>query len=168
MSIDDFSHLSCMTFDVYGMPGPQGSKSFKGVSKRTSKGIMVESSQKVKPWREAVKWAAREAMATYSKQKLLQTPQVFPIDAPIRVQMIFTLPKPSGAPKTRKTWPMRKPDGSKLQRSTEDALTDAGLWADDARAVEWSGAKRFPNEGVDALPSPGVRIRIQILTEQDT
>lgn len=160
-----------LEFDVYGIPGPQGSKSFKGVSKRSGKGIMVESSQTVKPWREAVKWAAREAMTEFNRERQAICPAMhpnsFPIDAPIRVQMIFTLPKPSGAPKTRKTWPMRKPDGSKLQRSTEDALTDAGLWADDARVVEWSGAKRFPNEGVDALPSPGVRIRIQILSSQD-
>ena len=51
-----------LTIKVYGIPGPQGSKKFCGVSK-SGRGIMVESSAKVKPWREAVKWAAREAMA---------------------------------------------------------------------------------------------------------
>lgn len=143
-----------IAFDVYGTPGPQGSKRFVGRSK-TGRGLMAESSAKVKPWREAVKFAAREAMARAG----LAT-----IDAPIRVRMVFTVAKPASAPKTRRTWPMRKPDGSKLQRSTEDALTDAGLWRDDARVVEWSGAKVFPGEHPDALPSPGVRIRVEVIS----
>lgn len=139
---------------VYGIPGPQGSKRFVGTSK-SGRGLMVESSAKVKPWREAVKWAAREAMA--------QAGVTAPFDGPLRVRMTFTLPKPKSAPKTRATFPDRKPDGSKLQRSTEDALTDAGVWADDARVVEWIGAKRYPGEGDGALASPGVRIVVDIL-----
>ena len=47
-----------ITITVYGMPGPQGSKRFVGT--RGGRGVMVESSAKVKPWREAVKHAARE------------------------------------------------------------------------------------------------------------
>jgi Holliday junction resolvase RusA-like endonuclease len=142
-----------IAFDVFGIPGPQGSKRFVGRAK-SGRGIMVESSAKVKPWREAVKYAALEAMAAAGLTTL---------DAPIRVRMVFTVPKPASAPKTRTTWPMRKPDGSKLQRSTEDALSDAGLWRDDARVVEWSGAKRYPGEGEDALHVPGVRIRIEVI-----
>lgn len=145
-----------IAFTVYGIPGPQGSKSFKGHAK-SGRAIMVESSVKVRPWREAVKWAAREAMAGHDGWAAL--------DCPLRVRMVFTLPKPASAPKRRQTWPMRTPDGSKLQRSTEDALTDAGLWQDDARVVEWSGAKRYPNEGQDALASPGCYIEIRRLDE---
>jgi crossover junction endodeoxyribonuclease RusA len=141
-----------IAFDVYGIPGPQGSKRFVGTSK-TGRGLMVESSAKVKPWREAVKWSAREALALAG----ITTP----LDGPLRVTLTFTLPKPKSAPKTRTTYPDRKPDGSKLQRSTEDALTDAGVWADDARVVEWIGAKRFPGEGDGALSSPGVRIVVE-------
>lgn len=143
-----------IAFTVYGIPGPQGSKRFVGRSK-SGRGLMVESSAKVKPWREAVKWAAREAMAGPNGWAAL--------DCPLRVRMVFTLPKPASAPKRRQTWPMRTPDGSKLQRSTEDALTDAGLWQDDARVVEWSGAKRYPLEGPDSLESPGVRIFIEVI-----
>lgn len=141
-----------IAFAVYGIPGPQGSKKFVGRAK-SGRGLMVESSAKVKPWREAVKWAARNAMAGPDGWAAL--------DGPLRLTMVFTLPKPASAPKTRQTWPMRMPDGSKLQRSTEDALTDAGLWADDARVVEWSGAKRYPGEGADALDSPGVWITVE-------
>ena len=75
--------------------------------------------------------------------------------------MVFTLPKPSSAPKRRRTWPMRKPDLSKLARSTEDALVDAGLLADDARIVEYQRlAKVYPGEDVEALDAPGVLIVI--------
>ena len=45
-----------ITFEVYGQPAPQGSKRHVGG------GRMIESSKAVAPWREAVKWAAIEAM----------------------------------------------------------------------------------------------------------
>jgi Holliday junction resolvase RusA-like endonuclease len=133
---------------AYGMPGPQGSKRHLG------RGIMVESSAKVKPWREAVKYAAIDALATGVGP--------FPADGPLTVAMVFTLRKPQSAPKRRKTWPDRTPDLSKLARATEDALTDAGVWRDDARVVEYTRlAKVFPGEDPDSLGSPGVRIWIR-------
>lgn len=135
---------------VYGNPAPQGSKKFVGTTK-TGRGLMVESSKKVKPWRMDVKAAAEKVRALHADQ--------MPLDGPLVVQMVFTMPKPAGAPKKRRTWPDRKPDVSKLARSTEDALSDAGLWADDARVVEYSRlAKVFPGEDPMALGSPGVLI----------
>lgn len=72
------------------------------------------------------------------------------------------LAKPQSAPKRRRTYPMRTPDLSKLARSTEDALSDAGIWADDARVVEYSRlAKVYPGEDPDALSSPGAVIEIR-------
>lgn len=137
-----------MIIIVYGSPAPQGSKRFVGVA--NGKGVMIESSKRVKPWREDVKAAAlavRNGAAA--------------IDAPVSVRMVFTLPKPASAPKRRRIWPMRKPDVSKLARSTEDALVDAGLLADDARIVEYARlAKVFPGEDPDSLEAPGVRIEI--------
>lgn len=53
---------------------------------------------------------------------------------------------------------------SKLVRSTEDALTDAGAWDDDARIVECRSGKRYPGEGPDALDVPGCVIRIAGVT----
>jgi crossover junction endodeoxyribonuclease RusA len=132
---------------VFGTPGPQGSKRFVGHAK-SGRGIMIESSPKAKTWREAVKAAAIERLGGYS------------IAGPVRVEMIFTLPKPKSAPKTRKTWPDRKPDLSKLVRSTEDALTDAGAWEDDARVVFCASSKVFPGEHPDARHIPGAVIRI--------
>lgn len=136
---------------VYGMPGPQGSKSFKGM--RGGHAIMVESSKKVRPWRQDVKAAAEAVRAGRT-----------PLDGPLTLRMVFTLPKPASAPKRRQTWPMRTPDLSKLARSTEDALTDAGIWVDDARVVEYGLlAKRYPNEGLYALEAPGAWIIIEAI-----
>lgn len=141
-----------MKIVVYGTPAPQGSKRFVGLAK-SGRGIMVESSKKVKPWRQDVKDAALKARNGAAS-----------IDGPVIVRMVFTLPKPASAPKRRRTYAMRKPDLSKLARSTEDALTDAGVLADDARIVEYERlAKVFPGEDPDSLESCGVRIEIREL-----
>lgn len=140
---------------VRGVPAPQGSK--KGFyNERIGRVQMVESSKKVAPWRQAVRTDAVEA---YGDRQ--------PLDAPLVVDMVFTMPKPSGAPKRRRTWPDRMPDLSKLARSTEDALTDAGVWRDDARVVEYGRlAKVYPGEDPDALDRPGVVIRIYTLGDR--
>lgn len=142
-----------ITFTVYGMPAPQGSKKFVGTTK-TGRGLLVESSKKVKPWRQDVLAAAIDA-----REKL---GALCPLDGPLLVSMVFTLPKPASAPKKRRTWPDKKPDVSKLARSTEDAISDSGLWVDDARVVGYTRlAKVFPGEDPEALASPGVRVTVK-------
>ncbi len=137
---------------VRGTPAPQGSKSFKGMSK-AGRAILTESSKKVRPWRQDV-MAAAEA--------LRERTGAAPIDGPVLVSMVFTLQKPASAPKRRRTYPMRTPDLSKLARSTEDALTDAGIWADDARVIGYTKLwKTYPMEDVDALDTPGAVIEIR-------
>lgn len=137
-----------ITITVHGTPAPQGSKKGFVVGKRA---VLVESSNKVRPWREAVKHAALE-----------QLPRGWaPLDGPLVVEMVFTLRKPSSAPKRRRSWPDRTPDLSKLIRSTEDALTDAGVWADDARVVSCRAVKCFPGEDESQQVIPGVVIRVQ-------
>lgn len=139
-----------MQITVIGTPAPMGSKRFVGTNK-AGRGILIESSKAVKPWREAVKWAAREAGIRDAADAVV---------GPVNVEMIFTLPKPKSAPKNSRTWPDKKPDLSKLIRSTEDALTDVGAWEDDARVVLCIARKVFPGEHPDALPVPGAVIRI--------
>ncbi|MBD7952696.1 RusA family crossover junction endodeoxyribonuclease [Stenotrophomonas sp. Sa5BUN4] len=138
---------------VYGSPAPQGSKSFKGLAK-SGRAILAESSKKVRPWRQDVKAAAEQVRAQLGLALL---------DEPLCVRMTFTLPKPTSAPKRRVTLPSKLPDLSKLVRSTEDAITDAGVWRDDARVVECTASKRYPGEGVDALDAPGCVIEIERL-----
>lgn len=147
-----------LTIKVLGIPGPQGSKSFKGM--RGGKAIMVESSKKVKPWRTAVSWAAHEAMHDKNGNRTLG------FEGPVSVAMVFTLPRPKSSPKSR-PWPDRKPDLDKLIRSTCDALTDSGVIEDDARIVEMHVKKLFPCtctlDNCISLKSPGCVIEITTL-----
>jgi len=134
-------------FVVLGTPAPQGSKRAVGRSK-AGKTLMIESSKKVPVWREAVKWAA------YNARK-----GAAPIDCAVIVRMVFTM----RCPKRHERYPMRTPDLSKLSRCTEDAITDAGLWTDDARVVEYERlAKVYPGTDPEALDVPGVRVQIRI------
>lgn len=111
---------------------------------------MIESSQKVKPWREAVKWAVLE--------------QGHPsVAGPVGVDIVFTLPKPKSAPKKRATLPDRKPDIDKLLRSTLDALVQVGVIEDDARVVSVHCTKSFPGESENALAYPGAVIQVVAL-----
>lgn len=139
-----------ITITVYGQPAPQGSKKFMGI--KGGKGIMVESSKAVKPWREAVLNAALDRRLEMDSG---------PLRGPLSVEMIFTLRKPASAPKKRKSYPDKKPDLSKLVRSTEDALTNSCIWEDDARVISCLARKVFPDEDPDALSALGAIIRIR-------
>lgn len=107
-------------------------------------GRMIEASKYVGTWRDDVKAAALQAAATRGAAK---------IDGPLALRLTFTLPRPKSAAKKR-LWPTGPPDLSKLIRSTEDAITTAGLWADDARVVSVDATKVWTGHPL-ALPNPG-------------
>lgn len=151
--------MADLKIDVYGRPAPQGSKRHVG------RGVMVESSRHVKPWRACVQAAAMEALN-------LERREGFPLAGPLVVSMVFTVARPKGHYRTgrnahllREAAPERPaviPDLSKLLRSTEDALTDAGVWRDDALVVEYErAAKVYANEDPEALFAPGARITVR-------
>jgi Holliday junction resolvase RusA-like endonuclease len=155
----DITGAPAFTVVVYGTPAPQGSKSFKGLSKK-GHAILVESSKKVAPWREQVADAAAKVVRCCDDPGCGQLQPGFPLDGPLLARVVFTLQKPASAPKRVRTWPCRYPDASKLLRSTEDALSRL-VWADDARVVEYSRlAKVFPGEDPEALPMPGAVISV--------
>lgn len=140
-----------ITITVYGTPAPQGSKKI-GRIRGTGKRILIEDNARTKPWREHVAECARIAT--------LRQPT---IDAPVRVQITFTIPKPDRAPKRRRTWPATKPDVDKLTRAVFDSLKDAGVIREDSRVVHVSAEKVYPNEPAvhsEALPRPGVQITL--------
>lgn len=116
---------SAISFRVHGTPAPQGSKRHVG------NGVMVESSAAVKPWREAVKYAAIDAMDGQP-----------PIRGPVALVVSFWFRKPASAPKSRQH-PARRPDLDKLLRSTLDAMSDAAVWIDDAQVVEIDATKSY-------------------------
>ncbi len=134
-----------LDFWVHGVPAPQGSK------KHVGRGVMVESSAKVKPWREAVKWAALEAIGTMPTDG-----SRFAI-SPLRVEVMFVLPRPRGHYRTGKNAhllrdaaprrPAAKPDIDKLIRSTFDAMSDARVWRDDSLVVTVLALKVYETPG---------------------
>lgn len=153
---------------VRGTPAPQGSKRHVG------RGIMVESSKHVKPWRDAVRSDAVKAELAMPRE----AHSGFPLDCPLIADMVFTALRPKSHYRTGRNAhllrddaparPMGAPDLSKLARSTEDALTDAGIWRDDSRVVEYGRlAKVYAGEDRDALEQPGAVIRIYRLGARD-
>lgn len=147
------------TVTVTGTPGPQGSKT-AGIDSRTGRMFMGESSKKVAPWRRRVVNAAKAALPE----------QHTPLDGPLHADMVFSWPRPKNKlPKERLGRPTTPPDLSKLLRSTEDALTTAGVWADDARVVSYGELdKRYTGDPhPDALAEPGAVIRVWKLTAQE-
>lgn len=146
-----------LVIEALGMPAPQGSKRYVG------NGIMIENSPRVKPWREDVKQAALKALD--------ETPTWNREHKQIVMHVVFTLPRPrshyrtgkfanflrDGAPSLHST----KPDLDKLLRSTCDALTTAGVYADDSRIVQVFAVKAYETRASlpnGAMDKAGARI----------
>lgn len=135
---------------AYGQPAPQGSKRHVG------NGVMVESSKRVKPWREAVKYAALDALAASP-----DWPTTTPV---VGLHVIFTLPRPRAHYRTGKYAHQLRPDAphlhsgrpdlDKLLRSTCDALRDAAAYADDCRVAQVYALKSYPLDPEDPFPHP--------------
>lgn len=126
-------------FFVPGKPAPQGSKRHVG------RGILVESSKEVGPWRERVALAAHNAMSGRAL-----------FDGAVSVCLNFVLPRPKSAPKSRTPAATKRPDLDKLERAVLDALTGV-CFADDSQVVSLSGYKRIADLGETA----GVEIRVE-------
>lgn len=133
-----------IAFFVPGRPSPQGSKEYKGKN-RAGKAILVESSKRVKPWREQIAWHARQ-----------QNPEM--LAGPVAMRLEFVMVRPQRLPKSKPTPPatQRTGDIEKLARAVNDALSGI-CFRDDAQVIDMHLRKRIaePEE-----PS-GVHITIQ-------
>ncbi len=127
-----------IAFYVPGRPAPQGSKRHVG------RGIMVESSCEVGPWRERVALAAHNGMGGR---------ELFA--GAVAVRLDFVLPRPKSAPKRSTPPAIKRPDADKLARAVLDAITSTVI-VDDAQVVELIAAKRIAELG----ETPGVRIAV--------
>ena len=117
---------------VIGQPAPQGSK------RAVARGVMIESSRAVKPWRAAVAAATAARMHTHHHPG-------WPT-GPVTVTVTFFLPRPTSLPK-RVAWPAKRPDLDKFIRATLDGLTESGIWHDDAQVVTIHARKRYAAPG---------------------
>jgi crossover junction endodeoxyribonuclease RusA len=133
--------MTILTFHVPGKPAPQGSKRHVG------RGIMVESSKELGPWRERVALCAHNAMCGRSL-----------LDGAVRVRLDLTLPRPKSAPKRSTPHAVKRPDVDKLVRAILDAITDV-IIADDSQVVDLHATKRLAELG----ETPGVAITVEQL-----
>jgi Holliday junction resolvase RusA-like endonuclease len=109
---------------VYGDPAPQGSKN---AYVRGGRAIMYEASAKrQKPWRQAVTAAAVAALPHDWE----------PLDGPLIIDHVYSVKKGTTLPRWL-AWAGTGDDSDKLARATNDALTDAGVWVDDSRVMDY-------------------------------
>lgn len=141
-----------VVFRVEGLaPAPQGSKRHVG------NGRMVESSARVKPWREAVR---TEALATGFRLT----------DQPVYLHLLFRFRRPQGHYGAKGTLRpsapvdvVTRPDLDKLCRSTLDALTGT-LIRDDSQVVFLVASKEYTLPG----ELEGAQIELRIMRNAHT
>lgn len=140
------------TFYAHGMPKPQGSK--RGIIHRhTGRAVVIESNNAgQKDWRATVASAALDA---HGAQALL--------DGPLRVRLVFAVPRPKSHPKKRRTWPTARPDIDKLTRAVLDSCTHV-IWRDDSQVVDLHVAKIWAE--IDTPSAAGVAVAVIALTPQ--
>jgi crossover junction endodeoxyribonuclease RusA len=125
---------------VEGNPVPQGS--FRHVGN----GRIISANPKLNAWLDTI--ATQIAQQTH--QRL--------IEAPIRLQLVFTLPRPKSVSKALRAVPTVKPDLDKLTRAVMDAISlerYCQVIKDDSLVTDLHAAKRY----ADHTP-PGVSIMI--------
>jgi crossover junction endodeoxyribonuclease RusA len=137
-----------LQFAVHGDPVPQGSKRHVG------NGIMVESSARLRPWREDV------------KQSILALDLSHALTGPVEVEMLFWIRRPKshyGTGRNADTlkpsapdYAPTRPDLDKLARAVLDAMQAASLLKDDAQVAVLTAQKRYGR-------TPGLRANVRPL-----
>lgn len=125
-----------VTFDVLGVPAPQGSKRAFVVGNRA---VVTEDSKRSAPWRDSVAAAGVAAMGGLPA-----------LDGPLQVTIRFRMPRPRSV---KRLYPSVKPDIDKLARAVLDGLTAAGVIVDDSRVISLTAEKVYAEV-------PGASIRV--------
>ena len=123
---------STISFEVRGLPIAQGSLRSFVVNGRP---IITTTARGLASWRRLVADVAQQ----YAPRELW--------NGPVQIELVFGLPKPKSAPKTRRVWPDKRPDLDKLTRSVLDALTHV-VFADDSQIVDIKATKDYGPPGV--------------------
>ena len=132
--------MTYIQLTVEGNPVPQGS--FRHVGN----GRIIAANPKLNTWRETIAWQ----VAQQTHHRL--------IDGSIRVDLVFTLPRPKSVPRDVRERPTVKPDLDKLIRSVLDAISlerYCQILMDDSYVTDIHAAKRYAD-----FTSPGVQIMI--------
>ena len=132
--------MTYIQLTVEGNPVPQGS--FRHVGN----GRIIAANPKLNTWRDTIAWQ----VAQQTHHRL--------IDGSIRVDLVFTLPRPKSVPMSVRERPTVKPDLDKLIRSVLDAISlerYCQILLDDSYVTDIHAAKRYADHN-----SPGVQIMI--------
>lgn len=144
-----------MTFlmrEVYGIPGAQGSKRHVGA------GVMVESSKRVKPWRDDVR-------AEFLDSRVARNAD--PLTGPVVAVVKFWFNRPKAHYRANGELRDNAPayptgrhlgDIDKLQRSTFDAIVSSGVIRDDSQFVRVLAEKAWTDQR--PIHKPGATITI--------
>lgn len=119
-----------LAFVVYGMPSPQGSKSFGGF--RNGKPVLLEQSKGVDPWRETVRRVGIKAIREWCSRTGREW---VAIDEPVMVSVAVTLPASKASETRGDVFSYSVPDLDKLQRAIGDALAPKPLRDDDGKGM---------------------------------
>ena len=125
---------------VEGSPVPQGS--FRHIGN----GRIISANPKLNNWRQTI----ADQIAQQTHHRL--------IDARIRLELVFTLPRPKSVSIKRRSVPTTKPDLDKLTRAVMDAISlerYCQIIKDDSLVTDLHAVKRY-----DDVNPPGVRICI--------
>lgn len=151
-----------LTIRVAGVPAPGGSKrAFPFRRKNGKLGVsVVEDAKGNKSWRQLVAMEGLMAMCGRAPAK----------DQALILEAVFIMPRPKAHfnakgglhPWAVLTYPTKKPDRTKLLRSTEDALTGI-VWEDDNLVVGGWVGKRY--RGVDEKPGAVLTIKLATAAE---
>ena len=134
------------------LPQPGGSKRGFVLGRRA---LIVDANPKAKKYQEFVATAVRSQLP----------PNFVPFDGPVSATVTFVMPRPKHHFKKDGTlkddapyYHTVKPDGTKLWRALEDALTKAGVWTDDARVATQHATKIYTTAGADNTPRFSVMV----------
>lgn len=145
------------SFRVYGVPKPGGSKRAFYI-KKIKRAVVVDACKKTHEWRNAVAGAAIEVFGGPL------------LDEPLQMDTTFFFQRPKShygsgrnADKKKPSAPVfhtKKPDTTKLIRSTEDALTGI-IYRDDSIIITQTNRKIY----VEKDDRPGALITIKRIRE---
>lgn len=140
--------MSTVTFAVYGRPAGKGS--VQTVS-HGGKGYGHQP-------KRTVNW---QALVAAVAQEHVQPGTPMPT-GPVAVTLKVWLAKPKSAPKTKRTWPIRRSalDIDKAVRAALDGLSGV-LYADDSQVTNLFAAKGWAADG-----RPGIEVSVTTLGEE--
>lgn len=151
----------------------------KGSGNAIATGVYAhKNGESLKRWEQAIE----DAFAA-----LYRTPDWEPLNVPLILDAVFTVPRPTSLPKGRLYYPDARPDLDKLLRAAGDGISKTrtdrikhgpnaykehfNLVREDGRIVEEHTYKTYPrpyHTHPAALDVPGVQIRVRVAPDPNT